>query len=372
MKVIFTGGGTGGHVNPAIALADKMRSLSPGASIVFVGTPRGIENKLVPKAGYPLRHVDVRPLARRLTLSNLRAALLAVTSVGKAEKLLREEKPDLVVGTGGYVCWPVLRAAAKMGIPTALHEANAFPGLTTRMLEQYIDLLLVCFSETASHLKNPEKAVRVGDPVRPLFEELDPVSERKKLDPEGKYQKVLLSCGGSMGAEQVNFAVLDLMERFTSRHPEILHIHGTGSIEYPIAKAMFEEKGLSSFPNIDLREYIYDMPSLMAASDLVVNRAGSMTLAELETLGKPCVLIPSPNVTDDHQFKNAKVLSDRGGALLIEEKDLLPGRLAGEVASLLSDGEKLRSMSGSMRSLAVPGACEKIVRRLLALIGREE
>ncbi|MBE6564970.1 MAG: undecaprenyldiphospho-muramoylpentapeptide beta-N-acetylglucosaminyltransferase [Ruminococcaceae bacterium] len=372
MRVLMTGGGTGGHVNPALAIAAQIKKHDPDSVIAFAGTPRGIENKLVPKEGYPLYHVDVRPLSRRLTLSNLRTFLLAFTSVFEAKKIIKEFKPDLVVGTGGYVCWPVVKAASLMGIPTALHEANAFPGMTTRMLEKYTDLFMVCYEETKAHLKSPEKAVHVGNPVNPLFLSLDGAEERRKQGVEGKYRRLILSCGGSMGAEQVNFNVLDVMKRYTINHPEVLHIHGTGAIEYEIAKAKFEEMGLEKAENIQLREYIYDMPSLMASADLVINRAGSMTLSELEILGKPCILIPSPNVTDNHQYKNAKVLADRGGALLIEEKDLKEGVLAQAVEKLLADEETLKRMSEAMSSMAMKNAGERIYNLLISLVKKEK
>lgn len=372
MKIVMTGGGTGGHVNPALAIADLFRSREEDVEISFVGTPRGIENKLVPKAGYPLYHVDVRPLSRKFTLSNLRTAALAVTSVFRAKKLLKKLKPDLVVGTGGYVCWPVVKAASQLGIPTALHEANAFPGLTTRMLEKYTDLFLVCFEETKQYLKSPEKAITVGNPTNPVFASIDPEAERKKVGQNGRYRKILLSCGGSMGAEQVNFNVLDVMEKYSSRHPELLHIHGTGSIEYEIAKGKFAEMGLEQYPNLDLREYLFDMPSLMAASDLVINRAGSMTLSELQLLGKPAILIPSPNVTDNHQYKNAKVLADAGGAVLIEEKDLTEGVLAAKVEELLSSPETLSAMSRAMAASAKRDAGEKIYNLLKTLVQNQK
>lgn len=364
----MTGGGTGGHVNPALAIAEQIKAKDPSSEIAFVGTERGIENKLVPKEGYKLYHIDVRPLTRRITLSNLRTFFLAVSSVYKAKKLIREFKPDLVVGTGGYVCWPVVKAASKMGIPTALHESNAYPGMTTRMLEKYTDLFMTCFEETKKYLKNPEKAVHVGNPLKPVFRTLNREEDRKRLGITGKYRYFVLSCGGSMGAEQINLNILDAMAKFTSKHPEILHIHGTGSIEYEAASAKFKEMGLDKYKNLDLREYIFDMPLLMAASDLVINRAGSITLAELQMLGKPCILIPSPNVTDNHQYKNAKVLADAGGAELVEEKDLKEGVLASMIEKMLADRKKMKMMSERMSSLAKRNASENICNLLEALV----
>ncbi|MBQ7821483.1 MAG: UDP-N-acetylglucosamine--N-acetylmuramyl-(pentapeptide) pyrophosphoryl-undecaprenol N-acetylglucosamine transferase, partial [Clostridia bacterium] len=306
MRVIVTGGGTSGHVNPALAIANTIKKNIPGSEIIFVGTNRGIENKLVPKAGYKLYHVDVRGIKRSLSLSNLKSLYLAVTSPIKAKKLIRQFKPDVVIGTGGYVCWPVMKAAADMNIPTALHESNSIPGVAIKMLAKHVDRIFVNFEATKN--KFPEdyrdKIVRVGNPLRPEFLTLDYNSARDTLGINGKYEKFILSCGGSMGAEKINEAVIALMRDYTSKHPEILHLHATGSIEYEQTMKMYRENGLDKHSNIKVVEYIYDMPEQMAAADLVINRAGAMTLSELAILKKRALLIPSPNVTDNHQYKN--------------------------------------------------------------------
>ena len=373
MKVLVTGGGTGGHVNPAIAIAGNIRENQPGSEIAFVGTSHGIENKLVPKEGYKLYHVEVQGFKRRLTPYNIKSAWLALTSPMKAKKLIREFKPDLVVGTGGYVSWPLLKAASAMDIPTAVHESNAIPGVAVKMLARYVDRIYVNFDATARALGDEyaPKILKVGNPIKPEFASLDYRAAREKLGITGKYETFLLSYGGSMGAEKVNDEMLALMRDFTSKHPEILHVHATGAIEHEAAQAKFNEYGLEKFENLRLLEYIYDMPLEMAAADVVVSRAGAMTLSELAVLGKCCVLIPSPHVTDNHQYKNAKVLADAGAALLFEEKELSDGVLTGAIGELLSDPGRRAAMEENIRKFALPDANRDIYLDLMKLASKK-
>ncbi len=366
----MTGGGTGGHVNPAIAIANNIKENIPDAVIEFVGTSRGIENKLVPKEGYKLHHVEVQGFKRKLTPYNIKSAWLAFTSPRKAKKLIREFSPDLVVGTGGYVCWPLLKAAATMGIPTAIHESNAIPGVAVKMLAGCVDRIYTNFDATAAALGEAYagKIVKVGNPIKSEFSTLEYKSSREKLGIDGKYKYFILSCGGSMGAEKVNDEMLDFMRDYTKNHPEVLHIHSTGAIEYDAAMAKVREYGLDKCENISVREYIYNMPELMAAADIVISRAGAMTLSELAALKKCAVLIPSPHVADNHQYKNAKVLADAGAALLFEEKELTGGVIGEALVGLLSHGEKRKSMSDSIASFALPGANRSIYFDLCELV----
>lgn len=373
MRVLMTGGGTGGHVNPALAIANTIRENDASAVIEYVGTEHGIESKLVPAAGYSLHYVEIQGIRRSLSLSNLKTAYLTLTSPGKAKKLIREFQPDLVVGTGGYVSWPVIRAAASLGIPCALHESNAYPGVAVRMLAGAADRIYLNFAETGEVLGHPEKLLRVGNPILHPTEILDRDAARRKLGIPDRYQYFILSYGGSMGAERLNAAVLKLMRDFTAKHPEVYHLHATGSIEKELCGTWFHEMGLDQYENIKLVEYIYDMPQQMAAADLVICRAGSMTISELAMAGKCAVFIPSPNVTENHQYKNAKVLLDHGAAVLFEEKELEPTEaapLTEKVAHLLSrDGEAERhGMEEKIRSFAMPDANKQIYLDLLDLV----
>ena len=367
MRVLFTGGGTGGHVYPALAIAKEILRHESDSTIAFVGTSHGIENKLVPREGFTLHHIEIQGLRRSLSLQNFKTLYLTLTSVPKAKRLIRSFRPDVVIGTGGYVCYPLIRAAAALGVPTALHESNVQPGMAVRMLADKTDLLFLNFEQSRQYLKHPEKAMCVGNPLRFSPGQLTKAQARTKL---GIPQDVLylLSLGGSMGAEQVNFCMLDVMEQYSAKQPDVFHLHGTGSIEWDVCKKLFAQKGLNHSKNLVLCEYIDDMPIHLAAADLVINRAGSITLSELALCGKPSILIPSPNVTDNHQFRNACVLRDAGAAIVIEEKDLHAKTLAAEIDRLLRNPKQLQKMAESAASLAVPDAAEKIYFALTRLL----
>ncbi len=360
MRVLMSGGGTGGHVNPAIAIANIIKQNCPDSVIEFVGTKRGIENKLVPHAGYKLHHIEIQGIRRSLSPDNIKTAFLAAKSFSDCKKIIKKFKPDVVIGTGGYACWPVVAAASSLKIPTVLHESNATPGFAIKMLEKKATKVFVNFEETIPQLKYPEKAVRVGNPLRGDFSTVSREGARAHQGITGKYRYMILSVGGSMGAERINQEVIDMMKTYTSRHPEILHIHGTGAIEYEETKKMFLEAGLDKYDNLQLLEYIYDMPEKMAAADIVINRAGAMTLSEIAVLGRASVLIPSPNVTNNHQFKNADVLRRADACILIEEKELCDHALARAVESLIEDGDKRTRMEKNVEQFAVKDAAQRI------------
>lgn len=372
MRVLMTGGGTGGHVNPALAIAQTIKEKEPDSEIAFVGTPRGIENKLVPAAGYKLYHVDVMGLRRSLSLKNIKAAYLALTSPIKAKKIIKEFKPDVVIGTGGYVSWPVCKAAAQMGIPTALHESNAVPGMAVRMLSGAADKIFLNFEKAGSGLNCPEKLLLVGCPMLGKFSSLSKEEARKKLGIPDSVKTVILSFGGSLGAEKVNEAVLHLMKSYTGGKDEIHHTHATGAIEKEIAFGQFKEYGLDKYENLELLEYIYDMPYRMAAADIVICRAGALTVSELSLAGKCAVFIPSPNVTDDQQFKNANVLVEKDAAALIRETPALPEKLVETVKELCDLPEKRAQMENRIKDFAIGDANERIYREVRALVDNKK
>lgn len=370
MKILLSGGGTAGHINPALAIAAKIKKEIPDAVIAFVGTPNGMENKLVARAGYPIYHVDVRGFVRSLSpsniIKNMGTAVMAVTSPIKAKKIIREFRPDAVIGTGGYVSWPVLKAAASLKIPTLIHEQNAVVGMTTDMLSKVVDRVMISFEESRAQFKcDPDKLVLVGNPTNPDIFKVSRDTEREKMGlGDTPY---LLSYGGSLGAKVINNNIFDIIEggRFSGR---IRHTHGVGSYEWGVRKEEIERRGLQGVEGVDMAEYIYDMPSKMSASDLVIARAGAITLAELAILGKPAILIPSPNVTNNHQYKNAKVVSDAGGAVLIEEKDLTPTLLSDTIEELLFDKDRLEEMSRNMKKLAITDSEDKIFKEIKTLL----
>ena len=343
MRVLVSGGGTGGHINPALAIANKIKSENKDAVIEYVGTTKGLETKLVPKEGYKIHYVKVEGIKRKITLENIKAAFHAVTSVHAAKKIIKKFRPDIVIGTGGYVCWPVLRAAASMNIPTLVHESNAYPGVTTKMLSKYVDTILLNFSESEKFLeKSKAKLVTVGNPVKQEMFSLTKAECRKKLgfDPD---EKMLLSYGGSLGAKMVNETVFEMIE--SEMLPKsVRHIHASGNGYWENAKERFMPKGYKLTDdntlekgNISIKRYIYNMPELMACSDAVICRAGAMTVSEIAAMGKAAVFIPSPNVTDNHQYKNALVLKNAGASELIEEKDLTAALLSQTVTRLIEN-----------------------------------
>ncbi len=370
MKVLLAGGGTAGHINPAIAIANTIKANDQNAEIAFIGTKKGMENNLVAKAGYPLYHIEMRGLRRSLSLSNIKTAYYYFTAPIKAKKLLLDYRPDVVIGTGGYLCWPLLHAAAKLGIPTAVHESNAIPGKAVKMLEDDVDRIYINFPTTEQYFSETDKILCVGNPLITMPDTKTETDLREKLNVPAGTKKILLSFGGSLGAQRVNEEVLALMRDYTAHHPEIFHIHATGRIEYEDAMAMAKEYGIDNKPNIRLLEYIYDMPLWEKAADAVICRAGAMTIAEMALLGKACILIPSPNVANNHQYENAKRLADAGAAIMYEEKDLTPETLIAGAQSILENENTAASLSKAVKAFAKSEAADDIYKDLLLLTGK--
>ena len=366
MRVLVTGGGTGGHVNPALAIANTIKKNIPDAEIAFVGTVRGLENQLVPKAGYKLYHVDVRGIRRSLSLYNIRSLWLAAVSPVKAKKIIKEFKPDLVVGTGGYVSWPILVAASRMNIPTAVHESNAVPGLAVRKLVPYVDRIFTNFAVSAEILGKSGKVMQVGCPMLGEFCNISREDARKQLgiSLDSKY---IVSFGGSLGAAAMNDMAIELMRDYVSSNKNVRYTHATGGDHFESVNERFLGEGLDKYENIELLQYIYDMPLRMAAADIIISRAGAITISELARQGKAAILIPSPNVTDDQQTKNAKALADIGGACMIREPELVNGKICKEVASLLEDGARRAAMEKAIAGFAPLDSNKLIFDELIRL-----
>ncbi len=367
LRVLMTGGGTGGHVNPAIAIANTIKANVPDAQIAFVGTEHGIENKLVAAEGYTMYHVRVEGIKRSLSLTNLKALYFAVTSPNTAKKIIKEFKPDIVIGTGGYVSWPLLKAASMMKIPSLLHESNAIPGLTVKKLKKSVDMILLNFEESKECFPKNSNIVCVGNPLRNGFGDMSYESARKKLGID-KYKYFVLSYGGSGGAEGVNAAVLELMKDYGKNHPDVLFVHATGARDYKVSYKKFLEYGLDRFENLKLLEYIYDMALQMAAADVVISRAGAMTISELSLMKKSAILIPSPFVTNNHQYKNAEVLQKADAAMLIEESSLKDGALTRALDELLKDDSRRALMSANIVSFAKSDANKLVFNEIMKLI----
>lgn len=366
MRVLISGGGTGGHINPALAIADKIKNENSDAVIEYVGTKRGLEATLVPKAGMKIHFIKVKGFKRSLTFENLDAALKVVTSVLEAKKIIKNFNPDIVVGTGGYVCWPVLKAAAKMGIPTVVHESNAFPGVTTRMLSKYVDRVLLGFEESKQYLDcDKEKLLRVGSPVSEKMLCANKEKSREKLGFSAD-EKIVLSAGGSLGAKPLNDNVYELIKNYTLPSG-IRHIHATGNAGWKEQSELYRSLGFARKDNDTLEKgtvtvcrYIYNMHELLAACDVEICRAGAMTLSELSVLGKAAVIVPSPYVTNNHQYKNAKVLCDKGAALMIEEKNLNGEILTETVKKLVENDVMRQSIENNVREFAITDTLDRI------------
>ncbi|MBQ8497492.1 MAG: undecaprenyldiphospho-muramoylpentapeptide beta-N-acetylglucosaminyltransferase [Clostridia bacterium] len=368
MKIILAGGGTAGHINPAIAIANHIKEKDPTAEIAFIGTKKGMENNLVAKAGYPIHHIEIQGLRRSLSLSNIKTAYYYFTAPSKAKKLIRSFKPDVVIGTGGYLSWPLLKAASDLGVPSAVHESNAIPGKAVKMVEKLVDRIYINFPTTAEYFTQKDKILCVGNPLIKAPDTKNDTHLYEKLAIPNGTKKVLLTFGGSLGAERVNEEVLKLMRDYTAKHPEIFHIHATGKIEYEAAMAKAEEYGLLECPNIRLLEFIYDMPLWEKAADAVICRAGAMTIAEMALLRKPCIIIPSPNVVNNHQYENAKHLADAGAAIMLEEKDIDTEKLTKAVSDILFDRKTASSLTNAIGTFAKPNAAEEIYEDLCKLI----
>lgn len=375
MRVLFVCGGTGGHINPALAVAGYLKKQHPNAQILFAGSPLGMEAGLVPKAGFDFAPIKVKGFQRQLSWRNLKNNMMAVvyltTSGYRSRQILREFRPDVVMGTGGYVSGPLVRQAAKMGIPTLTHEQNAFPGVTTKLLSKYVDRVMLAVPEAKKYLNPNAHFVVTGNPVREAFFTADRNAVRKKMGLEGKI--CVLSFGGSLGARRVNEAMAELIAH-NQNNPNIFHIHATGAYGTELFPQLLKEKGITNSktnPNLDIREYIYDMPECFAAADLVIGRSGASTLSELEAAGKASILIPSPNVAENHQYHNAMTLVRKDAAVVIEEKDLTGKRLCDAFDRLFADPERLRRLGENAASLAINDANDRIYRQIIELASKQ-
>ena len=366
MNVIFTCGGTGGHINPAIAVANLIKERNPGCNILFIGAKGHMEEELVPRAGYRLECLPGSGLSRGKNLAaikkNVKAVKCVFDAVSQCKKIIKDFKPDVIVGTGGYASFPALYAGSKLGIPTCVHEANAVPGLTTKMAANLADRVLVCFEESKKYYKNPENVEVVGMPIRREFWETDRQKARQELGIGDK--PLLVSTFGSQGARVMNQMVADLFCLEQADGFPFHHIHAVGSFGWEWMPDLVKEKGvdLEQCKQIDMRQYIYNMPTVLAAADVVIGRAGSGTCNEIAAAGVPCILIPSPNVTNNHQEKNARVLEAGGGAMVLLEGECSAKRVYQEITNLLADKAKTAEMSANLRKMAVSDSANRICR----------
>lgn len=362
MRVIFAGGGTAGHINPALAIAGHLKKMQPDVEILYVGNKGGMEERLVPKAGFNFKSIQVHGFKRSMKpaaiKANIQTAWLAVTATSASKKIIKEFNPDLCIGTGGYVSGPVLKAADELGIPILIHEQNAFPGVANKMLSKKAAAVMLAIADAQKHMKEGCNFIVTGNPVRGEIISADRKAARKELGLDER--PVVLSFGGSLGARKVNEACSDIIAR-SGKDGKYQHIHAYGQYGHWFPD-MVKEKGtdISKCKNLDIREYIDNMPTCLAAADIVICRAGAITLSEIQAQGKPAILIPSPNVAENHQYHNAMALVNKNAAEIIEESYLTGKLLTETVDKMVSDRAKLAKYAENARKMAIIDANERI------------
>ena len=376
MNVIFTCGGTGGHINPAIAVANIWKERHPDSKILFIGGRGNMEEELVPKAGYDLEVLPAFGLERSFSpgaiKNNYRAVKSVLSAVGKCKKIIRDFGADVVVGTGGYASFPALLAAKQLKIPTCVHEANAMPGLTTRMAAKWATKVMVCFPASAKHYTNPDKVEVVGMPVRREFIYTQKADARKELGLDDT--PLVVSAFGSQGARAMNELTAKLFALEQKNGFPFRHIHAVGSYGWSWMPEKVKEAGvdLEKCPAIQMQEYIYNMPTIMAAADVIISRAGASSCSEIAASGTPCVLIPSPNVTDNHQEKNARAMEAQGGAVVLLEQDATPETLYKQITELLNNADKYNAMRKALYGISVPDSAERLCAVMEQLAKKKE
>ncbi len=364
MKVLIAGGGTGGHINPGLAIAKYIKQKDAEADITFVGTKKGLETKLVPREGFPLETITVRGFKRKFSLDTLIAIKELIQSFFQASRLIKRTKPDVVIGTGGYVCGPVLYMAAKKGIPTLIHESNAFPGVTNRLLERYVNYVAISFKDAEKYFKNKKKLVLTGNPVREELLKSDRENVISDLDiADGK--PLIVVMGGSRGARKINETIADMLSNYFKGEFNMIFATGEAQFDDISATVKVNEKYKSM---VKVVPYIYNVDQVYTASDLMICRAGAITISELQVMGIPSILIPSPYVTANHQEHNARSLEREGGAVVILESELNADLLYKQICSLISNKDVLKKMSKNASKNSVTDSVEKIYHLIKEII----
>jgi len=362
LKVIIAGGGTAGHINPGLAIANEIKARKPDSEIIFIGTKKGLETNLVPREGYKLELIKVMGFRRKISFDNIKAIMELMQSFNQVRKIIKEFKPDIVIGTGGYVCGPVLLVASLMKIPTLIHEQNVFPGLTNRILSRFVDIVAVNFKETEKYLKHAKRIVHTGNPIRKEF--LNSIKDKSAATDGKKTRPLVVIFGGSRGAENINKSVAELILNYGNQCKFDI-IFATGTAHY---EEITKRLGNKIPENIQVVPYIYNMAKIMASADLAVCRAGAITLSELTVMGVPSILIPSPYVADNHQEYNARTLEKKGACVVILEKDLNGKILYEQIRDLLTNRAQLNKMKANAKRMGIINAGEKIWELILERI----
>ncbi|WP_059052182.1 undecaprenyldiphospho-muramoylpentapeptide beta-N-acetylglucosaminyltransferase [Paenibacillus senegalimassiliensis] len=366
MRVVLSGGGTGGHIYPALAVASQCATEFPGCEFLYIGGQRGLESSLVPKQDIPFEAIDITGFRRKLSLDNVKTVMRFLKGVRTSKKLLREFKPDVVIGTGGYVCGPVVYAAAKLGIPSIIHEQNAVPGLTNRFLSKYVSAVAVSFEDSESAFPAARRVVYTGNPRATTVYAADKAKGFETLGLPAS-SSVVLVVGGSRGARAINEAMIE-MAPLLRNSPHLQYVYVTGESYYASTVEAIRAKTGELPANLRVLPYVHNMPEVLACTSLIVNRAGASFLAEITALGIPAILIPSPNVTNNHQEKNARSLERSGAAKVILEPELSGSSLYAVVEQVMGDHALQVSMSSASRTLGKPEAARLVVEEMQRLL----
>jgi len=355
MKVVIAAAGTGGHINPGIAIANKIKKENKNAQITFIGTNRGLENDLVLRAGYKLKQIEAYGINRKMSIQNFKNMIKTLRSFKSAKKIIKEINPDLVIGTGGYICGPTILAAKKYKIPTMLHESNAFPGMSVKLLANKVDIVLVGFEDAKSRLKKAKKVVVTGTPSKIKKVQLTKEQEeevKKQYDIKNNLPIVLIF-GGSQGAKSINNALIDIIQNKLNTNYQI--IWAVGQKQYDIVRETLKSIGLNinNIKNTKIVPYIYNMEDVMNLADLIIARSGAMTITEVAKVGKPAIFIPFPFATENHQEYNAKVLQNVDAAKIILDKDLNKNILNSNILEIINDSEKMKKMGKNAEKVAI-------------------
>ena len=370
MRAIIAAAGTAGHINPGIAIANKIKEKEPNSEIIFIGTTRGLENDLVPREGYQLKTIEAYGLSKEISIQNLKKICKTLKATKKAKKIINEFKPDIVIGAGGYICGPVVWAAKKENVPVVLHESNAFPGKATKFLSKKADKILIAFEEARSRLPKSNNIVHIGTPVK---------IEKKEYNEQQKSQilktmqlqenlPIVLIFGGSQGAQKINEAVVGILENKFNLNYQI--VWATGTKQFDIIKDELKSKNIdiNNIKNAKILPYIYNMEEIMNISNIIVARSGAMTITEISNLGKPSILIPLPNVSQNHQLYNAKVLENVGAAKIILNNELTKDNLNSEIEKIISNPEQMKKMEEKALSKSVKEVQENIYKEISKVI----
>lgn len=364
MRLLISGGGTGGHIYPALAIAGGFVQRYPGSDVLYVGTGRGLEADIVPRAGLAFKTVTIQSLPRKLSPAMAGFGLSLLKGLVEARKIIREFRPDFVVGTGGYVCVPVTLTAVRQGVPTLLHEQNALPGIANKQLSRFVKCVALTFPEAAKHFPTKARLVVTGLPVRP---EVLTASREKAWANLGLKpgRRLVVVTGGSRGARSLNCAMAGVYQRLAKRS-DVQFLHLTGQQTYQETLDELASLGVNwqKEGNISIRPYLYNMEDAYAAADLIVCRAGAATLAELTVRGLPAILVPYPYAAENHQEYNARALEDQGAALVLKDQDLSGNKMAELVGELLDNNTRLAQMGQASLQYGRPNALEEILNCL--------